>query len=184
MLQFAGFLFDLKIMPRHRPKAPASSRKMKQRRKWERETEGYGKEPKTDRRKLRVVRGRSGASAAPRRTKCVKREGAGNTQCGTQKDGRRQYAFRFPKFLASLPVLRPPRSGRARGTAFGQVVVRPPLFIALFPRCASPERPPIPTSACRRSGPFVYCLLLINLIPISYILYEHCLGDENDERNR
>ena len=120
MRQFAGFLFDLKIMPRHRPKAPASCRKMKQRRKWERETEGYGKEPKADRRKLRVGRGRSGASAAPRRTKCVKREGAGNTPCGPQQDGRRQYAFRFPKFLASFPFCAlPVRGGRAAPPSVG-----------------------------------------------------------------
>ena len=161
---------------------------MKQRRKWERETEGYGKEPKADRRKLRVGRGRSGASAAPRRTKCVKREGAGNTPCGTQKDGRRQYAFRFPKFLASLPVLRPPRSGRARGTAFGRTVARnPPFFDHDSPlRLAETltETPADPDLRVPKVGTFRVLPLLINLIPISYILYEHCLGDETDERNR
>ena len=78
MLQFAGFLFDLKIKPGHRPKTPASCRKGEQKKE-------AGKESGRIRKKERKVgeekRGRagkrSGSSAAPRRTKCVKREGRG-----------------------------------------------------------------------------------------------------------
>ena len=141
MLQFAGFLFDLKIMPRHRPKAPASSRKMKQRRKWERETEGYGKEPKTDRRKLRVVRGRSGASAAPRRTKCIKREGREirraarrKTEADNALSASRNSLRPFP--FCALPVrgghaARRLRSGCCPTPAFFSTI--PPLRLAGTP---------------------------------------------------
>ena len=99
---------------------------------------------------------------------------------------RRKLIMRFPlpERPCALPVLRPPRMGRTRGAAFGRLVARTHRSLITIFRRTSQKHPPIPTFACRRSGLFVYCLLLINLIPISYILYEHCLGDETDERNR